>query len=114
RAGMAMTQAAAAPKPSTWHGTPDASKLANWQQVLDRLGRPDTALVDTRSDEEYEGRVARAARAGAIPGAVHLEWTRNLGPDGRFKPVAELAGMYTALGVTSDRELVTYCQGGYR
>jgi thiosulfate/3-mercaptopyruvate sulfurtransferase len=56
----------------------------------------------------------RAARGGAIPGAVHLEWTRNLDKDGAFKPAAELRDMYERAGVTPDREVVTYCQGGYR
>ena len=49
-----------------------------------------------------------------MPGAVHLEWTNNLGPDGAFKPAAELKKMYESAGVTPDREIVTYCQGGYR
>jgi len=56
----------------------------------------------------------RAKRGGAIPGAVHLEWRRNLAPDGRFKPVDDLRAMYADIGVTPDREAVTYCQGGYR
>ena len=56
----------------------------------------------------------RAARGGAIPGAVHLEWTQNLGPDGTFKPAADLKAMYSAAGITPDREVVAYCQGGYR
>ena len=47
-------------------------------------------ILDTRSDGEYCGTTVRAARGGAIPGAVHIEWTRNLGPDGAFKPAAEL------------------------
>ena len=114
RGGFPITQTAIAPKPSTWHGTPDASKLATWKQVFDRLGQAGTAIVDTRTDDEYTGRVARAARAGAVPGAIHLEWTQNLGPDGRFKSASELAAMYTGLGVTPDREVITYCQGGYR
>ena len=45
---------------------------------------------------------------------MHIEWTRNLGPDGAFKPAAELREMYEAAGVTPDREVLTYCQGGYR
>ena len=49
-----------------------------------------------------------------MPGAVHIEWTRNLDPDGEFKPAAELRAMYEDAGVTPDREVVTYCQGGYR
>ena len=56
----------------------------------------------------------RAARGGAIPGAVHLEWTHNLDQNGAFKPVSELREMYERAGVTPDKEVVTYCQGGYR
>jgi thiosulfate/3-mercaptopyruvate sulfurtransferase len=114
RAALPLTTTAVAPVPSTWHGTPDASKLATWQQVLARLGNPETVLLDTRSDAEYLGEIARAKRAGAIPGAIHLEWKDNLAPDGSFKSASALQTMYTAAGVTPDREVVTYCQGGYR
>jgi len=34
--------------------------------------------------------------------------------DGRFKSDDELRAMYEAIGVTPDREVITYCQGGYR
>jgi thiosulfate/3-mercaptopyruvate sulfurtransferase len=114
KAGLPTTTDARAPKASSWHGTADASKIATWQQVFDRLGKPGTAIIDTRSDDEYYGVVARAARAGAIPGAVHIEWTKNLDADGRYKPAAALRQMYDEAGVTPDREVVTYCQGGYR
>jgi thiosulfate/3-mercaptopyruvate sulfurtransferase len=55
-----------------------------------------------------------AARGGAIPHAVHIEWTRNLDAQSEFKPAAELRAMYEGAGVTPDREVVSYCQGGYR
>ncbi len=51
-------------------------------------------IVDARSDGEYCGTTVRAKRGGAVPGAVHIEWTRNLGSDGAFKPEAELREMY--------------------
>ena len=114
RAGKPVTTDAATPVPSTWHGSPDPARLATWQQVSERLGKPATAILDTRSDEEYFGEAVRAKRGGAIPGAVHLEWTNNLGPDGRYKPEGELRAMYSNLGVTPDREVLTYCQGSYR
>ena len=60
------------------------------------------------------GTTVRAKRGGAVPGAVHIEWTRNLTPSGDFKPAAELKKMYDDAGVTPDREVITYCQGGYR
>jgi thiosulfate/3-mercaptopyruvate sulfurtransferase len=114
RAGLPVTTKAVPPTPGEWHGTPDPTRLATWDLVNDRLGKAGTAIVDTRSTAEYLGQQVRAARGGAIPGAVHLEWKHNLAPDGRFKTVDELRAMYEQLGVTPDREVITYCQGGYR
>lgn len=111
---LPITQAAAPPAPSSWTGSRENSRLATWTDVRDRLGRPDVAILDTRSDGEYCGTTVRAARGGAIPGAVHVEWTRNLTPAGTFRSRRELEQMYTAAGVTPDREIVSYCQGGYR
>ena len=114
KARRPVTTDATAPTPSDWHGTPDASKIASWKDVFDRLGKPETAILDTRSDAEHFGEAVRAKRGGLIPGAVNLEWKQNLTPDGSFKSPAELRAMYESLGVTPDREVVTYCQGGYR
>lgn len=113
-AGLPLVTDPVAPRPSTWHGTPNPNLIATWRDVAARLGDAGTAIVDTRSEDEYRARVVRARRGGAIPGAVHLEWTENLTPDGRYKPAADLAAMYEPLGVTPEREVVTYCQGGYR
>lgn len=113
-AGMATTTDVITPTPSAWQGRPDSTKLASWQDVRQRLGDAAVALVDTRSDAEYFGELVRAKRGGAIPGAVNIEWKQNLRPDGTFKSREELASMYGAAGVHPDREVVTYCQGGYR
>lgn len=114
RAGLPVTRVAEAPAKSDWTGTPRPDAIATWRDVRDRLGRPGTVIVDTRSDGEYCGTTVRAKRGGAIPGAVHVEWSRNLNPDGTFKPADELRAMYEAAGVTPDKEVITYCQGGYR
>jgi thiosulfate/3-mercaptopyruvate sulfurtransferase len=113
-AALPLSATPEAPVPSEWHGTPEPDRLATWQDVLARLAAGDVTIIDTRSDDEYFGRTVRAKRGGAIPGAVHLEWTRNLGPDGRFKRPEELRAMYAAAGVGPDRDVITYCQGGYR
>ena len=114
RAGRPVTREAAPPVPGRWTPGRETACLATWRDVRDRLGRGDAAILDTRSDGEHRGANVRARRGGAIPGAVHVEWTRNLGADGAFKPAAELRAMYAAAGVTPDREVVSYCQGGYR
>jgi thiosulfate/3-mercaptopyruvate sulfurtransferase len=113
-AGLPATTETSAPVPSQWHGTPQPARLATWREVRDRLGNPATTIVDTRGDAEYFAEEIRARRGGAIPGAVHLEWKKNLTDAGAFKSPADLARMYDAAGVKPDREIVTYCQGGYR
>jgi thiosulfate/3-mercaptopyruvate sulfurtransferase len=113
-AGFPLSLQHVAPTPTTWTGSRRAELLATWKDVHDRIGAGDATILDTRSDGEYFGTLVRAARGGAIPGAVHLEWTRNLGPDGAFKPAADLASMFAQAGVMPDREVVPYCQGGYR
>ena len=113
-AGHEVSHEATGPTPSQWHGTPQPERLASREHVREQLGRPETTIVDTRSDAERYGEEVRAKRGGAIPGSVHLEWKRNLAADGRFKSREELASMYEAAGVSPDREVVTYCQGGYR
>jgi thiosulfate/3-mercaptopyruvate sulfurtransferase len=113
-AGFPVSLDAVAPAAGEWTGIRDADRLATWRDVLDRIGHTEAVIVDTRSDGEYCGTAIRAKRGGAIPGAVHIEWTRNLAPDGSFKPADELRRMYVNAGVTPDREVITYCQGGYR
>ena len=114
RAGLPVTREAA-PVPTTeWKGSREEETIATWRDVHAALDRKDTVIVDVRSDGEFCGTLVRANRGGAIPGAVHIEWTRNLTPEGEFKPAGALRAMYEAAGVTPDRQVITYCQGGYR
>jgi thiosulfate/3-mercaptopyruvate sulfurtransferase len=112
--GLAVSRDAGPASVTEWKGTRVPRAIATWHDVRGALGQSSKVLLDTRSAGEYCGTTVRAARGGAIPGAVHIEWTRNLGPDGRFKSAAELRRMYEEAGVTPDREVITYCQGGYR
>ena len=113
-AGLPVTTEPAAPTETNWTGTRDERKLATWQDVHARLGRGDVVMLDVRSEGEFRGTTVRAARGGAIPGAVHVEWAGNLTEDGRFKPIEALRTVYASAGVTPDREVIAYCQGGYR
>ena len=75
-----------------------------------QLGRPPGSVRAYWIDDP----AVRAARAGAVPDAIHLEWTHNLTPEGTFKSSGDLRAMYERAGVTPEREVITYCQGGYR
>jgi thiosulfate/3-mercaptopyruvate sulfurtransferase len=113
-AGLPIARDAKAASKSEWTGSREEKTLATWKDVKGAIGRGDKVILDTRGDAEYEGTLVRARRGGAVPGAVHIEWTRNLSPSGDFKPAGELKKMYEDAGVTPDREVITYCQGGYR
>lgn len=114
RDGYFTTTEPAVPTRAEWEVGRDESRLATWRDVHERLGRADVVLLDTRTDGEHCGTTVRARRGGAIPGAVHVEWTRNLDDHGAFRPAAELRELYESAGITPDKEVVSYCQGGYR
>jgi thiosulfate/3-mercaptopyruvate sulfurtransferase len=114
KAGLPMTQRASKPKSSTFRVAEQRELLATAEDVLLSLGSEGHHLLDTRSAAEYFGRQVRAARGGAIPGAVHIEWTQNLSADGSFKSASVLETMYKEAGIGPDREIIAYCQGGYR
>ena len=113
-AGFPLTKEAVVPKAATFTMGERREVLATVADVLASLDGKDAAILDTRSKGEYLGTHIRAARGGAIPGAIHLEWTDNLDVNGHFKSDAELKAMYGQVGITPDKDIVTYCQGGYR
>jgi thiosulfate/3-mercaptopyruvate sulfurtransferase len=76
-AGLPVTTDASPPPKSTWTGSRVERTIATWRDVRAAIRKPSAVILDTRSDAEYSGAVARAKRGGAIPGAVHIEWTRN-------------------------------------
>jgi thiosulfate/3-mercaptopyruvate sulfurtransferase len=114
RENLPVTRDATAPPKSEWTGTRETRTLATWRDVRDAIPNQDVVILDTRSEGEHNGTLVRAARGGCVPGAVNIEWTQNLTPGGDFKPASELKSMYESAGVTPDREVITYCQGGYR
>ncbi|MEU9132126.1 sulfurtransferase [Kitasatospora sp. NPDC048540] len=84
--------------------------------VLDADGAAELArtglLLDARAGERYRGESEPVdPRAGHIPGAVSAPTTDNLTADGRFRPAAELAARFEALGVP-DRVTAVYCGSG--
>ena len=71
-------------------------------------------LLDCRSEEEFDGRVARALKRGHIPRAINIDWSLNIDRkrNGRFKSMSDLAKIYSLIAKSD--EIITYCQGGYR
>lgn len=96
------------------HGDRGAARDA--EGIIERLGDPDFVCLDARSRGEYDASTVRAARGGHIPGAVHYEWTRAMDEQRnlRLRPLDEVRSELEALGVTPDREVVTYCHTHHR
>ncbi|MEV5981758.1 sulfurtransferase [Streptomyces sp. NPDC052114] len=70
-------------------------------------------LLDARAAERYRGEVEPLDRvAGHIPGAVSAPTTENVAADGRFRPAAELADRFKALGASGTSEIGVYCGSG--
>jgi len=107
-AGYEVTTDCAAPEPAALLGDPMPERSVGADTLNGMLGREDVVPLDTRSEGEYYGTAVRAARGGAIPGAVHVEYVQNLAADGRFKSIEELQAMYEGLGVTPEKEIVPY------
>ena len=114
KSGGEITRAVSPVKAAHFKVSERSEILAPVDYVRDSVGHDGVQVLDTRSEAEYMGRNIRAARGGAIPGALHLEWTQNLDAEGKFKTRAELEAMYCNLGLTPDKEIIPYCQGGYR
>jgi len=93
---------------------PREETMAPLAYIVERLGRPDVQIFDVRTEEEYYGERVRARHGGAVPGAIHREWTHNLDASGAFKPAAQLREEFEKLGLDPEREIIPYCQGGYR
>jgi thiosulfate/3-mercaptopyruvate sulfurtransferase len=81
-------------------------------------GSDDFVFWDTRSTDEYEGKAAgfgSVPRLGHIPGAIHLDWTQLLDPESRtLKPAADLRKLLEERGITPDKQVASYCNGGAR
>jgi len=100
---------------------PDLRLRAFLQDVLQRLQRPDVALVDVRSPQEFTGEILAPPglpetpqRGGHIPGAKNIPWGQVVREDGTFKSYDELKALYEGVGVTPDKEVITYCRIGER
>lgn len=76
------------------------------------------AMVDVRSPGEFSGEVTHmpdypqegVLRGGHIPGASNIPWAQAANPDGTFKSADELRSIYGDKGVSSDKDIVTYCR----
>jgi thiosulfate/3-mercaptopyruvate sulfurtransferase len=104
----------APPASPPFKGTQDLELLATRFDVERAIGDGSAVILDVRREAEYRGTERRARRAGTVPGAVHVFWRDHLDASGAFRPAAEIRELYQSRGVTPDKTVIPFCQGGYR
>ena len=94
----------------------DVLVSAQWIEL--RLGDPAIALIDSRPEGEYSGRVPTriGGRAGHIPGAYSLYWEDLLvAPDNPvLRDLTDVRLQFAAAGVDGGTTVVNYCWVGMR
>src|SRR5215207_3039764 len=98
----------------------DTAIRAFRDEVIAAIGTKN--LVDVRSPDEFAGRLFAPAhlpqessqRAGHIPTAVNVPWSKAANEDGTFRTDDELRNLYTGAGVDESRDTIAYCRIGER
>ncbi|MCW2786457.1 MAG: sulfurtransferase [Marmoricola sp.] len=98
----------------------DLSIRAFRDEVVAAIGTQN--LVDVRSPDEFAGRLLapahlpqeQAQRAGHIPTAASVPWSKAANDDGTFRSDDELKQIYSEAGVDWSKDTIAYCRIGER
>jgi len=85
-------------------------------------GKKDAVIVDIRSGDEFSGKLFApegskelSIRAGHVPGAKNVTWSKAVDPEtGKFKSKEELKKLYADAGVDGSKPIIVYCRIGER
>ncbi len=103
-------------EPARFESKIRAARLSSTADVLDSLKQGNLRVLDTRSFGEHCGvEKLKNARGGAVPGALHLEWSDLLDEEThRFKSPGELRSLFREAGIELAAPIITHCQSGGR
>ncbi|OIV37809.1 sulfurtransferase [Mangrovactinospora gilvigrisea] len=98
----------------------DASIRAFRDDVVKAIGSLN--LVDVRSPDEFSGKLLAPAhlpqeqsqRAGHVPSAKNIPWSKAANDDGTFRSDDELKSLYEGEGVDLSKDTIAYCRIGER
>ncbi|MCW4356081.1 sulfurtransferase [Hoyosella sp. YIM 151337] len=98
----------------------DVTIRAFRDEVIDAIGNQN--LVDVRSPDEFSGKILAPAhlpqeqsqRAGHIPTAISVPWSKAANEDGTFKSDDELRQLYKEEGLDDGKDIIAYCRIGER
>jgi thiosulfate/3-mercaptopyruvate sulfurtransferase len=108
---------------------PTTAYVAKDQDLAIRAFRDETIaaignknLVDVRSPDEFSGKLLAPAhlpqeqsqRAGHIPTALNVPWSKAANEDGTFKSNDDLTKLYSEVGLDTGKDTIAYCRIGER
>jgi len=91
-------------------------QLADKAEMLGWINSKNMQVVDARSEKEFCGIDAQNnRRAGAMPGAKHLDWTDLIdAKTHQFKSADQLQRLFDGAGIDPAKPTVSHCQSGGR
>ena len=101
-------------------GAPGAARLPGRDDRAGSLrpgdaGRcPLTRRVQRQDHGTAASATGAALRAGHVPGAANIPWSKAANEDGTFRTADELRALYHDAGVVPDGGVITYCRIGER
>lgn len=88
--------------------------IANIAQVKKASTNAASVIIDVRSADEFKGIKESKLPKGHIPSAINLEFKKVLTSKGKLKSKEELQALFTAAGVSKDKEVILYCESSVR
>jgi len=116
-----VTDGVQRPRTSYHAAGPDTSIRAFRDEVIAAIGQRN--LVDVRSPDEFSGKLLapahlpqeQAQRAGHIPTARNVPWSKAANDDGTFKSDDDLRKLYgDEAGLDFSKDTIAYCRIGER
>ena len=110
--GLPVTTDQTAPsRPTVFTGAPAPDVTIAAEDVVARLGDPNTVIIDARAEARFRGdEEPLDPVAGHVPGARCLPASGNLDDSGRFLPAEVLRRRFASL--PEDRRVVSMCGSG--
>lgn len=112
--GLPLSTETFTPTPNTAAITIDRHPIVDVEEILARLGDAAFVIWDCRSEAEYRGTKSGSARAGRVPGAVHLDWLDLMDPARHLRLRTDLPALLARAGIRTDADIVTHCQTHHR
>ncbi len=114
-AGFALERDSKPPAAVKFASDTAHDRVATYANILAAIDDPATIILDNRSRAEFTGEDRRARHGGAIPSARPCDWEELYDhATGRMKPASDLARIFAARGVTPDKQIIVYCNTGFR